>query len=85
VIAGATRAIDAFMRPQQWRTLQRNAMSRDYGWAQPVARFVGLYASLADARPAKSALGVRRAPEAALPDLAQPATGVAAERVARRA
>jgi starch synthase len=84
VIAGATRAIDAFMRPQQWRTLQRNAMSRDYGWAQPVARFVGLYASLADARPSKSALGVQRA-SGPHPEFAQPAAEVAAERVARSA
>jgi starch synthase len=60
VIAGATRAIDAFMRPQQWRTLQRSAMSRGYGWGKAVARFVDLYASLTDARPAKSALGTTR-------------------------
>lgn len=85
VIAGATRAIDAFMRPQQWRTLQRNAMSRDFGWAQPVARFVGLYAELAGARPAKSALGVRHASGPAQPEFAQPATGASAERVVRTA
>jgi starch synthase len=62
VIAAATRAIDAFMRPQQWRTLQRNAMARDYGWNQAVAKYVQLYAGLTDARPAKAPLRTRRVP-----------------------
>lgn len=62
VIAAATRAIDAFMRPQQWRTLQRNAMARDYGWSQAVAKYVQLYAGLTDARPAKAPLRARRVP-----------------------
>jgi starch synthase len=60
VIAAATRAIDAFMRPQQWRTLQRNAMARDYGWNHAVAKYVQLYAGLTDARPAKAPLRTRR-------------------------
>ena len=62
VIAAATRAIDAFMRPQQWRTLQRNAMARDYGWHHAVAKYVQLYAGLTDARPAKAPLRTRRVP-----------------------
>lgn len=62
VIAAATRAIDAFMRPQQWRALQRNAMARDYGWDQAVAKYVQLYASLTDMRPAKAPLRTRRVP-----------------------
>lgn len=62
VIAAATRAIDAFMRPQQWRTLQRNAMARDYGWNHAVAKYVQLYAGLTDARPAKAPLRTRRVP-----------------------
>jgi starch synthase len=60
VTAAAARAIDAFMRPQQWRTLQRNAMARDYGWNHAVARYVQLYAGLTDARPAKAPLRTRR-------------------------
>ena len=71
VIAGATRAIDAYMRPQQWRTLQRNAMSRDYGWTHAVARFVQLYAGLTDVRPARATLGPRRAAETAAPAFAE--------------
>jgi starch synthase len=62
VIAAATRAIDAFMRPQQWRTLQRNAMARDYGWNHAVAKYVQLYAGLTGARPAKAPLRTRRVP-----------------------
>ncbi|KLU25341.1 glycogen synthase [Caballeronia mineralivorans PML1(12)] len=62
VIAAATRAIDVFMRPQQWRTLQRNAMARDYGWNHAVAKYVQLYAGLTDARPAKAPLRTRRVP-----------------------
>jgi starch synthase len=85
VIAGATRAIDAFMRPQQWRTLQRNAMSRDYGWSRAVERFVGLYAGLTGARPAKSALRPRRAPQAAAPAFVERTPDAAAPLVARSA
>jgi starch synthase len=67
VIAAASRAIDAFMRPQQWRTLQRNAMARDYGWNHAVSRYVHLYAALTDQRPAKAPLRPRRVAVAALP------------------
>jgi starch synthase len=62
VIAAAARAIDAFMRPQQWRALQRNAMARDYGWNHAVAKYVQLYAGLTDARPAKAPVRTRRVP-----------------------
>jgi starch synthase len=85
VIAGATRAIDAYMRPQQWRTLQRNAMSRDYGWTHAVARFVQLYAGLSDARPARATPGSRRAAEAATPAFAERTAGGGAVLVARSA
>ncbi|SAL57723.1 glycogen synthase [Caballeronia choica] len=85
VIAGATRAIDAYMRPQQWRTLQRNAMSRDYGWTHAVARFVQLYAGLSDARPARATPGSRRAAEAPAPAFAERTAGGGAGLVARSA
>lgn len=84
VVTAATRAIDAFMRPQQWRTLQRNAMARDYGWNQAVAKYVQLYAGLSDARPAKAPLRTRRVPVdvrvnvPAMPTIAATATPVAA-------
>jgi starch synthase len=80
VIAAATRAIDAFMRPQQWRTLQRNAMARDYGWNHAVEKYVQLYAGLSDARPAKAPLRTPRLPAnvPAVPAIAAMATPAAA-------
>jgi starch synthase len=82
VIAATTRAIDAFMRPQQWRTLQRNAMARDYGWTHAVAKYVQLYAGLSNARPAKAKtpLRTRRVPAnvPAVPAIAAMATPAAA-------
>src|SRR5471032_3411704 len=60
VIAAATRAVDAFMRPQQLRAIQRNAMARDYGWNHAVGKYVDLYATLSDARPAKAPLRTRK-------------------------
>ncbi|AMM17138.1 MAG: glycogen synthase GlgA [Pseudomonadota bacterium] len=62
MVVAVTRAIHAFMRPQQWRTLQRNAMARDYGWNHAVAKYIQLYAGLTDARPAKTPLRTRRVP-----------------------
>jgi starch synthase len=53
-VAGALqRALDAFMRPSSWHALQRNAMQGSFGWAQPAARYLELYAELTDARPAQ--------------------------------
>jgi len=75
------------MRPQQWRTLQRNAMARDYGWNHAVAKYVQLYAGLSDARPATAPLRTRRVPAnapanaPAVPAIAAMATPAAAERV----
>jgi starch synthase len=87
VIAAVTRAIGVFMRPQQWRTLQRNAMARDYGWNHAVAKYVQLYAGLSDARPAMAPLRTRRVPAnapanaPAVPASAAMVTPAAAERV----
>jgi starch synthase len=71
VIHAASRALDAYMRPQVWRALQRNAMSCDFGWSEAVAKMVALYGGLTDARPSRTALRARheaevvRAPAAA--------------------
>lgn len=66
VIDAATRAVDAFMRPQQWRAIQRNAMARDYGWDHAVAKYVDVYAALSDARAAKAPLRTRKAAPATM-------------------
>jgi starch synthase len=60
VIDAATRALDAYMRPQVWRALQRNAMSCDFGWNEAVAKMVALYVDVSGARPSRTALRARR-------------------------
>ena len=64
VIDAASRALDAYMRPQVWRALQRNAMSCDFGWNEAVTKMVALYVGLSDARPSRSTLRARRVPDA---------------------
>ncbi len=56
MMMAATRAVDAYMRPQQWRALQRNAMSREYGWGESVENYISLYAMLTDARPVRASM-----------------------------
>lgn len=63
VIAAASRAIDAYMRPPVWRAMQRNAMSSDFGWGETVAKMVALYSDLTGLRPSRTALRPRRAAE----------------------
>jgi starch synthase len=65
VIAAADRALDAYMRPQVWRALQRNAMSCDFGWNEAVGKMVALYVDVSGVRPNRAALRPRRAPAAA--------------------
>ncbi|MDR5839241.1 glycogen synthase GlgA [Caballeronia sp. LZ034LL] len=64
ILHAAARALDAYMRPQVWRALQRNAMSCDFGWNEAVTKMVALYAGVSDARPSRTALRPRRAAEA---------------------
>ncbi|WP_061171821.1 glycogen synthase GlgA [Caballeronia hypogeia] len=61
IVRAASRALDAYMRPQAWRALQRNAMSCDFGWNEAITTMVALYVGLSDARPSRSALRPRRA------------------------
>ncbi|SAK96056.1 glycogen synthase [Caballeronia fortuita] len=60
IVNAASRALDAYMRPQVWRALQRNAMSCDFGWNEAVGKMVALYVGLSDARPSRTALRARR-------------------------
>lgn len=53
VADGVGRAVDAFKNPSLWRTLQRNAMTRDSSWGPAVERYVDLYCGLTDARPTR--------------------------------
>jgi starch synthase len=63
IIDAANRALDAYMRPQIWRTLQRNAMSCDFGWNEAVTKMVALYVDVSGARPGRTALRTRRVVE----------------------
>jgi starch synthase len=60
IVYAASRALDAYMRPQVWRALQRNAMSCDFGWNEAVTTMVALYVGLSGARPSRTALRARR-------------------------
>lgn len=51
VAGGVARAVEAFKNPSLWRTLQRNAMTRDSGWGAAVSRYIDLYCELTEARP----------------------------------
>jgi starch synthase len=60
VVHAVSRALDVFMRPTAWRTLQRNAMLGDHSWTRSVARYLDLYSELTDARPLAEPFTVRR-------------------------
>lgn len=59
--ACASRAIEAFMRPDAWRALQANAMRSDFTWGAPVAKYIALYTSLCGVRPVRMPAKVRKA------------------------
>ncbi|HEY1995846.1 glycogen synthase GlgA [Paraburkholderia sp.] len=52
VTAAVGRAVEAFKNPSLWRTLQRNAMTRDSSWGPAVRQYLELYGALSEARPA---------------------------------
>jgi starch synthase len=54
-----SRAIEAFMRPASWRTLQRNAMLADFTWQAAVGRYVAMYSALCGLPPARPVSKVR--------------------------
>ncbi|MFM0222589.1 glycogen synthase GlgA [Paraburkholderia dipogonis] len=54
------RALAAFVQPSSWHVLQRNAMSRDFGWDASTSNYLALYADLVDARPALRDTRVRK-------------------------
>lgn len=62
VVHALERALTAFGQPSSWRALQRNAMSRDFGWQASTANYLAVYSELVDARPVPRDTEVRRAP-----------------------
>ena len=85
IVGAASRALDAYMRPQVWRALQRNAMSCDFGWNEAVATMVALYVGLTDARPGRTALRARRVPDLMQAPAQMPAQAHDAHSLARTA
>ncbi|WP_082883259.1 glycogen synthase GlgA [Caballeronia calidae] len=85
IVGAASRALDAYMRPQVWRALQRNAMSCDFGWNEAVATMVALYVGLTDARPSRTALRARRVPDVMQAPAQMPAQAHDAHSLARTA
>ncbi len=59
--AAACRAVDAYMRPQAWRELQRHAMLSDFRWQAPAARYTALYAVLSGKRAVRANVAKVRA------------------------
>lgn len=45
--AAVERALALRTQPALWRAMQRNGMQADFGWSAPVARYVGIYRTLA--------------------------------------
>lgn len=62
VVHALGRALAAFVQPASWHALQRNAMSRDFGWEASTANYLALYADMVDARPALRESRVRKTP-----------------------
>ncbi|WGS53157.1 glycogen synthase GlgA [Paraburkholderia sp. D15] len=60
VVHALGRALAAFLQPASWHALQRNAMSRDFGWEASSANYLELYAELVEARPAARDTRVRK-------------------------
>ncbi|WP_429300961.1 glycogen synthase GlgA [Paraburkholderia sp. GAS199] len=83
VIYALGRALDAFVQPTSWHALQRNAMSRDFGWAASTANYLELYAELVDARPVPRDTRVRKTAARARSEgtAASAAAGAAARRL----
>jgi starch synthase len=46
LLAAVARAVALWRRPQAWVQLQRNAMARDFSWAQSALRYQELYRSM---------------------------------------
>jgi starch synthase len=60
------RALDLYMRPAVWQSMQRNAMQGDFSWQGPAAAYIRMYAEIAPAS-AKRAFLDLLAPKASEP------------------
>jgi starch synthase len=46
LLAAASRALSLHRQPAAWARLQRQAMSRDFGWPSAAAQYLALYRQL---------------------------------------
>ena len=46
LVEAVSRAAAAYREPRQWRTLQLNGMSRDFGWSRAAQQYVEIYGKL---------------------------------------
>jgi starch synthase len=49
MIAAVGRAFEIYSRTDEWRTMQRNAMSADFSWTAPAQAYVNVFESVAPA------------------------------------
>jgi len=66
------RALDLYMRPAVWQTMQRNAMEGDFSWQGPAAAYIRMYADIAPAS-ARDAFLALLTPKTSEPLIASPA------------
>lgn len=64
MLAAVERALATFAQRQRWSVLQRNGMTRHFGWEAPAAQYVELYRMLAPVAPVGAPMVARR-PETA--------------------
>jgi len=46
LLAAAQRAVTAYRDKKIWRALQRNGMSKDFGWGKSAAAYLDIYERL---------------------------------------
>lgn len=64
MLAAVERALQTFAQPQRWSALQKNGMTRHFGWEASAAHYVELYRMLAPVAPVGAPMVARR-PETA--------------------
>ena len=70
MIAAVDRAFKMFGNSDHWLTMQRNAMSGDFSWHDPVRKYVEMYSEIASAAAKPLFAAALSAKSCRLPDLA---------------
>jgi len=67
MLAAVERALATFAQPTRWSALQKNGMTRHFGWEAPAARYVELYRMLAPVAPVGAPMVARRLETTGIP------------------